>query len=94
MRTLFIAAAVLSLSACASNESGLVSATAPVVVASNSTELTAQTKLVCHKEASLGSQMLHTVCTAPQSDADRNATQQELRNMATPNSVAHPGIGH
>jgi starvation-inducible outer membrane lipoprotein len=93
MRSLLIAAFVLSLSACAS-DSGLVSTTAPVVVASSNTELNAQTKLVCHKEASLGSQVLHNVCVAPQSEADRNATQQDLRNMAAPNAVTHPGIGH
>lgn len=94
MRSLSIAAVVLCLSACASQESGLTSATAPVVIASNGTQLNAKTELVCHKEASLGSQMLHTVCEAPQTDADRNATQQQLRNMAPPNSVSHPGIGN
>jgi hypothetical protein len=31
--------------------------------------------------------MLRTVCEAPQTDAERNATQQTLRNMAPPNSV-------
>jgi starvation-inducible outer membrane lipoprotein len=93
MRTFFIAAVVLTLSACASQDPGLTSATAPVVIASNGTQLTAKTELVCHKEASLGSQMLHTVCEAPQTDADRNTTQQQLRNMAPPNSVTHPGIG-
>jgi starvation-inducible outer membrane lipoprotein len=95
MRTFFIAAVVLSLSACASQDPGPVGgATAPVIVASNGTQLTTKTELVCHKEASLGSQMLHTVCAAPQTDADRNTTQEQLRNMAPPNSVTHPGIGH
>ncbi len=94
MRTFFIAAVVLSLSACASQDPGPTGATAPVVIASNGTQLTAKTELVCHKEASLGSQMLHTVCEAPQTDADRNTTQQQLRNMAPPNSTTHPGIGN
>ncbi len=87
MRTVLIAAAVLSLAACASQESDLHSPTAPLIVATNGTDLNGQTKLVCHKEASLGSQMLHTVCEAPQTDADRNATQQALRNMAPPTAT-------
>ena len=94
MRRFFIAAVVLSLSACASQESALVSSSAPVIVANDTTQLTPETKLVCHKEASLGSQMIHTVCEAPQSDADRNATQQQLRNMAPPNSVPRAAIGN
>ncbi len=94
MRRLFVAAVVLSLSACASQDPGLVSSSAPVIVATNTTELTADTKLVCHKEASLGSQVIHTVCEAPQSDAERNATQQALRRMSPPNSVSHTGNGY
>jgi hypothetical protein len=88
MRILSLAAVVLALSACASQEADLHSATAPVIVAQSTTDLNAQTKLTCHKEAALGSQMLRTVCEAPQTDAERNATQQTLRNMAPPNSVA------
>jgi hypothetical protein len=88
MRTVLAAAAVvLSLSACASQESSLSSPTAPVIVATNASDLTVKTKLVCHKESSLGSQMLHTVCEAPQTEAERNATQQMLRGMAPPNAV-------
>ena len=93
MRRLFVAAVVLCLSACASQEPALVSSSAPVIVANATTELTPETKLVCHKEASLGSQMIHTVCEAPQSDADRNETQRALRSMAPPLPLPHPAIG-
>ena len=87
MRLLLAAAASVALSACASQESTLTSATAPVVVTTASSDLTPQTKLVCHKESSLGSQMLHNVCEAPRSEADRAATQEGLRQMAPPNAV-------
>jgi hypothetical protein len=87
MRILLAAGVALSLTACASQEPTLQASTAPLIVASNPGALTADTKLACHKEASLGSHMLHTVCEAPQSEADRNAMQQGLRNIAPPNAV-------
>lgn len=94
MRRLFVAVAVLFLSACASQEPALVSSSAPLIVANDTTQLTPDTKLVCRKESSLGSQMIHTVCEAPQSDADRNATQRALRSMSPPNSVPRSAIGN
>jgi starvation-inducible outer membrane lipoprotein len=88
MRILLTAAIALSLSACASQDPTLTSPSAPVIVAAATADINSQTKLVCHKEASIGSQMLHTVCEVPQTEAERNATQQTLRNMAPPNSVS------
>jgi anti-sigma-K factor RskA len=88
------AAAVLVLAGCASQNDGLVSTTAPTVVASSNTELTAQTKLVCHKETSTGSTMIHSVCETEQSEADRQALQNKLLNNGSQNAAGHQGIGH
>ncbi len=93
MRNLFIPLAVLAMAGCATQESGLVGATAPTVVASSTTVLTPESKLVCHRETSTGSNMIHTVCESEQSAADRNGVQEQLRNMAPPNAVAHPAVG-
>ena len=93
MRVLFIASAVLVLAGCATQEPVITSATAPTVVASSTTPLTPETKLVCHKESSTGSSMIHTVCETEQTAADRIATQEMLRNMPPANSVAHPAAG-
>lgn len=87
------AAAVLVLVGCASND-GLVSKTAPTVVASSNTELTPQTKVVCHKETSMGSNMIHSVCETEQSEADRQALQNKMLNNGSQNAASHQGVGH
>ena len=88
------AAAVLVLAGCAAQNDGLVSAQAPTVVASANTELTPQTKLVCHKESPAGSNMIRTVCETEQSEADRQALQSKLLNNGSQNAASHQGIGH
>lgn len=88
-----VAAAVLVLAGCASSD-GLVSTSAPTVVASSNTALTPQTKVVCHKESSMGSNMIHSVCETEQSEADRQALQNQLLNNSSQNAVNHQGIGH
>ncbi len=93
MRVFFIASAVLALVGCAAQEPVINGATAPVVVASENSNLTPQTKLVCHKESAIGSSMIHTVCETEQSAADRIATQEMLRNMPPNNGIAHPAAG-
>jgi uncharacterized lipoprotein YajG len=89
MRTLFTAVAVISLAACAQQPT-LVSSTAPTVVVNRDEDLNTKTQLVCHKETSMGSQMIHTVCEAPQTEAERQATQRALRDNAPP-SYRAPG---
>ncbi|HYP34102.1 MAG TPA: hypothetical protein VES00_19705 [Burkholderiaceae bacterium] len=89
-----ISVAALVLCGCASQSDGLVSATAPTVVASTGTQVTPQTKLVCHKETSTGSTMIHSVCETEQSEADRQALQNQLLNNGSQNAASHQGIGH
>jgi uncharacterized protein YcfL len=84
MRTFFTALGVLCLAGCASQQPALVSSTGPTVVVNRDTELTTKTQLVCHKESSIGSQMIHTVCEAPQTEAEREATQRALRDNNPP----------
>ncbi len=93
MRVFFIASTVLALAGCATQEPVINAPTAPVVVVSANTDLTPQSKLVCHKESAIGSSMIHTVCETEQSQADRLATQDRLRNMLPNNSIAHPAAG-
>ena len=52
-----------------------------------------QPKVVCHQEAAIGSMMMHKVCTRAQTEAERNATQEVLRNIPPNNSIAHPAAG-
>lgn len=96
MRTISIsiATALLVLAGCASQNDGLVSAQAPTVVASSNTDLTPQTKVVCHKETTMGSNMIHSVCETEQTEADRQALQNKLLNNGSQNTVNHQGIGH
>ena len=88
------AAAVLVLAGCAAQNDGLVSAQAPTVVASTNTQLTPQTKVVCHKETSMGSNMIHSVCEAEPTEADRQALQNKMLDNGSQNVVNHQGIGH
>jgi starvation-inducible outer membrane lipoprotein len=83
MRILFPALAALALAGCA-EQPALVSATAPTVVVNREADLTAKTELVCHKETPMGSQMIHTVCEAPQTDAERQANQRAMRDNNPP----------
>lgn len=87
------AAAVLVLAGCASND-GLVSQQAPTVVAASNTEITPQTKVVCHKETSMGSNMIHSVCETETTEADRQALQNKIGVNGSQNAVNHQGIGH
>ncbi|MFL6697139.1 MAG: hypothetical protein ACJ8GJ_08245 [Vitreoscilla sp.] len=93
MRILSICAALLVLGGCASQDGLIGTATAPVVVASSNTQLTPQSKLVCHKEASIGSQMIHTVCETEQTDADRQAMQNKLLDNAQQNAASFHAAG-
>ena len=93
MRIVCLSAALLVLGGCASQEGLVGGGTAPVVVANSNTDITPQSKLHCHKEASMGSNMIHNVCETEQSEADRQATQNQIMNNAA-NTVQHQGIGH
>ncbi len=87
------ALAGLSLAGCANQEPGPIAATAPLVVASESTTLTPQSELVCHKESPLGSSMIRTVCETEQSEADRLATPDRIRATLPNSSLTHPAVG-
>jgi hypothetical protein len=91
MRTLVVVSQFIALAGCASQEPVITAATAPTLVAGESTTLTPQSKIVCHKEAQLGTVVMRTVCETEQSAADRIALQERLRNMARPSSNPHPG---
>jgi len=93
MRVFFIASTVFALAGCAAQEPVVNAPTAPVVIANGNTDLTPQSKLVCHKESAIGSSMIHTVCESEQSEADRLATQDRLRNQLPNNGVTHPAVG-
>jgi hypothetical protein len=88
MRFSLIAFAAFALSGCASQEPVITGVTAPTVLASNSTTLTPESKLVCHKESPIGSNMIHTVCETEQSAAERNALQEQMRNRTPSNPAA------
>lgn len=91
MRAFLAAFVVLAFAGCA--EPVVNGSTAPVVVAYGNSDLTPQSKLVCHKETAIGSSMIHSVCETEQSQADRLATQDRLRNLLPNNSIAHPAAG-
>ena len=93
MRFVSIAAAVLVLAGCASQEALVPAGTAPVVVANTNSDVTPQSKLHCHKETAAGTNMIHNVCETEQSEADRQALQQQIQNNMG-NVAAHQGIGH
>lgn len=83
MRFVSICAALLALAGCAQTEL-VPGGTAPIVVANTSTEVKPETKLVCHKESPAGSNMIHTVCAAEQTEAERAAYQNKIKdNMAS-----------
>jgi hypothetical protein len=88
-----LGSALLALAGCATQEPVVSALTAPVIVANANTDLSPKTKMVCHKESSIGSNMIHSVCEAEQSDADRLASQDRLRNTMLNNNVAHPAVG-
>ena len=90
--SLSAAAVVLALAGCASSD-GLVDSRAPTVVASTDTNLTPQSKVVCHKEASMGSNMIHSVCETEKTEAERQALQNRIGIDGQQNKIAHPGIG-
>jgi len=89
-----VATALLVLAGCASQNDGLVSSQAPTVVASSNTQLTPQTKVVCHKETSMGSNMIHSVCETEQSEADRQALQSKLLNNGAMNGANQHAAGN
>ena len=95
MRIVCLSAAlfVFALGGCASQDGLVGGGTAPVVVANTTTDLNAQSKLHCHKEASAGSNMIHTVCETEQTEAERQALQNQINNNMG-NVAAHQGIGH
>jgi len=84
MRPILLVPLVLALGACAAPQ--------PVTVADASTNASG-TPLVCHQEAVTGSSLIHTVCTKPQTEAERNALQEDLRRMPPNNLIAHPAAG-
>ena len=90
--TVSVALILLGLAGCATND-GLVPAQAPTVVASTNTELTPQSKVVCHKETSMGSNMIHSVCETEQSEADRQALQSKLLNNGAMNGANQHAAG-
>ena len=94
MRLILAAATVLLIAGCADTPA-LVSSTAPTVVTStDGAPLDTQTKVTCHKETAIGSQMIHTVCETEKTDAERQALQQRMRDNAGSAAAAHQGIGH
>ena len=93
MRVVSIAAALLVLAGCASQDGLVGGGTAPVVVAGSTTEITPQSTLHCHKETAPGSNMIHNVCETEKSEADRQALQNQISNNMG-NVAAHQGVGH
>ena len=87
------AVALLVLGGCASQDGLVGGGTAPVVVANTTTDIKADTKLHCHKETSAGSNMIHNVCETEQTEAERQALQNQVMNNQG-NVAAHQGIGH
>lgn len=73
MRFYFIAPLVLALAACAAPEPQ------PVVALSDPNAVPVE--MECHQEASLGSNMIHKVCTRKQTDAERAVVQADIANQ-------------
>ncbi len=93
MRIVFMSVvALLVLGGCAAQDGLVGGGTAPVVVANTNTDVKADTKLHCHKEAAAGSNMIHTVCETEQSEADRQALQNQIMNNQGNNGVH--AVGH
>ena len=95
MRIVCLSAALLmfALGGCASQDGLVAGRTAPVVVANTTTDINGQSKLHCHKESSAGSNMIHNVCETEQTEAERQALQNQISNNMG-NVAAHQGIGH
>jgi starvation-inducible outer membrane lipoprotein len=93
MRIVSICAALLVLGGCA-QQPLVAGGTAPVVVANSTTEIKPETKLVCHKESPAGSNMIHTVCEAQQTEAERQATINQISNNVQANGGVHIAPGH
>jgi hypothetical protein len=85
MRFHLLAPLVLALGACA--------APAPDAVRVASAAPADEQKTECHMESDTGSMMMHKVCTRPQTEAERNATQEAMRQNLPNNSIAHPAAG-
>ena len=94
MRIVSIVAALLVLGGCASQDGLVPGGTAPVVVANTNSDITPQTKLHCHKETAAGTNMIHTVCEAEQTDAERQALQNKMLDNAQQNASAYHAPGH
>ena len=82
MRRFLVIPLAAALGACAAPQ--------PVTVASADAQ---PTTVVCHQESVTGSSMIHTVCTRPPTEAERNALQEDLRKMPPNNLIAHPAAG-
>ncbi len=94
MRIVPLCTVLLAIAGCASQDGVASGAKSPVtVVASSNTELTAQTKLHCHKETPPGSNVIQNVCETEQSEADRQRMQDQIQTNQG-NVAAHQGIGH
>ena len=85
MRLHVIAPLLLCLAACATPEP------APVVAAADPNAQPVE--LECHQESSMGSNMIHKVCTRKQTDAERAQTQQTLRDSLPNASLNHQAAG-
>ncbi len=85
MRLCLIASLALSLAACAAPEQ-------PAVVAS-ATPDTSEVHLECHQESSMGSNVIHKVCTRTQSDAEHSLQAETLQHQLPNAYLAHPAAG-
>lgn len=85
MRLCLIAPLALALAACAAPEP-------PAVVASAAPD-TSEVHLECHQETSMGSNVIHKVCTRTQSDAERSQQAEALQHQLPNAYLAHPAAG-
>lgn len=82
MRFCFIAPFVLALAACAAPEPQ------PAVVAAADPNA-APVELECHQESSMGSNLIHKVCTKKLTEEERIAQQEAIRNGLQNSSLNH-----
>ena len=82
MRFCFIAPFVLALAACAAPEPQ------PVAVAAADPNAP-KPELECHQETSMGSNVIHKVCTKKLTEEERIAQQEALRNGLPNSSLSH-----
>ena len=85
MRFCFIAPFVLALAACAAPE--------PQPVVALSDPNAAPVEMECHQETSMGSNLIHKVCTKKLTEQERIAQQEAIRNGLQNSSIAHPAAG-